>query len=128
MPGQVSLFSRIRYIMRTMRLPLSAAFFTLYLAVQVTVPAVQIFRRQDAFRWGMFADSSERHEIFAEYADGSHESLAQIRARTGRGKLLRSAVNPGQRLPAYLCSQTPKPVRIVVRNVRTEAEELYPCP
>jgi hypothetical protein len=52
--------------MRTMRFPLSAAFFTLYLAVQVTVPAVQIFRGRGGFRWGMFTDSGERHEIFAE--------------------------------------------------------------
>lgn len=111
-----------------MRLALSAAFFTLYLAVQITVPAVQIFRGQSAFRWAMFADSSDRHEIFAEYADGSHASLDQIRARTGRGKLLRSEVNPGRRLTAYLCSETPKPVWIVVRNVRTEAEERYRCP
>jgi hypothetical protein len=114
--------------MRRLRLLLRASFFTLYLAVQITVPAVQIFRGQSAFRWGMFADSGERHEIFAEYADGSHESLDQIRARTGRGKLLRSEVNPGQRLLGYLCSQTPKPVMITVRNVRTAVEERYRCP
>ena len=107
---------------------LPAAFFTLYLAVQVTVPAVQIFRGQNAFRWGMFAESGERHEIFAEYADGSYESLDQNRARTGRGKLLRSEINPGQRLLGYLCSQTPKPVRIIVRSTRTAAEDRYPCP
>jgi hypothetical protein len=111
-----------------MRLWVSAAFFTLYLAVQVTVPAVQILRGQIAFRWGMFSESADRHEIVAEYADGSKESLAQIRARTGRGRLLRSGVNPRQQLPAFLCSQTPKPVRIIVRNVTTDAEERYPCP
>jgi hypothetical protein len=114
--------------MQRLRLLLCASFFTLYLAVQVTVPAVQIFRGQNGFRWGMFADSGERREIIAEYADGTYESLAQIRARTGRGKLLRPEINPGQRLLGYLCSQTPKPVRIVVRSTRTAAEDRYPCP
>jgi hypothetical protein len=76
----------------------------------------------------MFADFGERHEIIARYADGSYESLDQIRARTGGGKLLRSQVNPGQRLLGYLFSQTPKPVSIIVRNVRTTAEERYRCP
>jgi len=76
----------------------------------------------------MFADSGERQEIFAEYADGSHESLAQIRARTGHGKVLRSQVSLGQRMPAYLCSQAPKPVSIVVRQAGTNAEERYRCP
>jgi hypothetical protein len=111
-----------------MRLGFPAAFFTLYLLVQISVPAIQIAHGRTAFRWGMFSESSDRHDIFAVYPDESRESLEQIQRRTGRAKLLRSDVNPGKLLPAYLCSGTPKPVRIVVRDVRTGAEERYPCP
>lgn len=111
-----------------MRVKVSAAFFTLYLVVQISVPAIQIARGKNVFRWGMFSESGERPEIFAEYADDSRESLGQIQRRTGRAKLLRPEVNPGKLLPAYLCPGTPKPVRIVVRHVSTGAEEGYPCP
>jgi len=113
-------------IMCKMRLGASAAFFVLYLAVQIAVPAIQIVRRDSNFRWGMFAESGERHDIFLEYPGQARESLDQLRARTGRGKLLRSQVD-GALLTPYLCSQTPKPARIIVRNLRTGAEEHYPC-
>ncbi len=109
-----------------MRIGGAAAFFALYLAVQIAIPAIQIFRGESNFRWGMFAESSERHDIFLEYADQSRESLSQLRARTGHGRLLRSQVD-GSLLTPYLCAQTPKPARIVVRNTRTGAEERYPC-
>lgn len=111
-----------------MRLGFSAAFFTLYLLLQISVPIIQIAHGRKAFRWGMFSESSERPEIFAVYPGESRESLAEIQKRTGRAKILISSVNPGKLLPAYLCSGTPKPLRIVVRDVGTGAEERYPCP
>jgi len=110
-----------------MRLVASATFFFLYLAVQMAVPAIQYVRHSNTFRWSMFAESGERHDIFLVYADGSRQSLAEIRNRTGRNRLPRSQVNPAT-LRNYLCSETPKPVRIIVRGVRTAAEEQYACP
>ncbi|HUA21011.1 MAG TPA: hypothetical protein VMB25_19825 [Bryobacteraceae bacterium] len=109
-----------------MRVAAAATFFSLYLAVQIAVPAVQIFRHDNAFRWSMFAESGESHDIFLEYPDGSREGLADLRKRTGRNRLLRSLVHPAT-LRTYLCSETPKPTRIVVRGARTAAEEQYEC-
>jgi len=106
---------------------LSAGFFTLYLAIQIALPAVQIFRNDSAFRWGMFAGSPERYEIFAEYADGARESLDQIRKRTGRAKLLRTEFDPKKLLYSYLCSGTPRPQAILFRNLRSGTEERYGC-
>ena len=111
-----------------MRLGFAAAFFALYLGIQIAVPAIQIYRGKNSFRWGMFSEYGEINEISVEYVGGSRESLNHLWRRTGRGKVWRAEMNLGKRLPAYLCSGTPKPVRIVVRDIGARREEQYPCP
>ncbi|MEP7366730.1 MAG: hypothetical protein ABI972_26020 [Acidobacteriota bacterium] len=110
-----------------MRLWLSAAFFTSYLAVQLSLPVAQILRDHHAFRWGMFAYSGDRKEVFAEYADGTRESLEQIQQRTGRARLFRSEIDKERVLPPYLCALTPLPANILFRSRGTGGEKRYPC-
>ena len=110
-----------------MRLWLSAAFFAGYLALQLALPAAQLIRQRQAFRWGMFAYTGARYEIVSEYADGTTESLAEIQKRTGRARLFRSEIDREKALPPYLCALSPAPSRIYFHNLRTGEEKRYPC-
>jgi hypothetical protein len=110
-----------------MRPWVSAAFFVSYLAFQLGLPLYQWQRHHGTFRWAMFAPIDARREVFAEYADGSRESLVQIQLRTGRAHLSRGEINRERILPPYLCALTPQPARIVFRNVKTGEEKRFPC-
>jgi hypothetical protein len=102
----------------TLRERWAAAFFVLYLAVQLAVPIWKLMQpeRPGRFGWQMFAGTEVRVRFVAIGEDGSEQNLDPIPFQVARRLDLRL----DEAFPRFVCRQQQGSVR-AVRVVRAES-------
>ncbi len=103
----------------------AAAFFTLFLSIQIGVPLIRLWAPRPArFGWQMFSARQQRPRFSLVLRDGTSRpvNLGPYVAQS------RGEVDLENALPPHLCRTVPDVASVQITAPDAEQPRVYPCP